>query len=136
MTAVIAEQVVVRCFNSSGTPFFAPFGVLYTKSSSGGGGFPPGRAYGYVHYQPATGVVASFNSAGKANSVSHVGTFPRMGVLPNTVLVTGWHVGAGFCTLNSLWATTPPAVLVGDVTCYTAAGVPGVGRSLISYSTG
>ena len=256
-----AEQVVVRCFKSSGTPFFAPFVVLYTKSSSSGA-LPPGRAYGYVHYQPVTGVVASFNSAGKANSVSHAGTglwvvrmpgfgstvqtggvqvtavdsagpakctlslwlskpseqifdvrcyhpgvaplntgwtisyqrersitggglpgkprlyaytantkpvvvvpyappaplnfnsaggvnkirragtglslvtFPHVGVLPNTVLVTGWHVGAGFCTLNSLWATIPPAVIVRDVTCYTAAGVPGVGRSFISYSTG
>ena len=30
----------------------------------------PGRAYGYVHFQPGPGIVASFNSAGAANTVT------------------------------------------------------------------
>lgn len=256
-----AERVVVRCFHHNGSPVFAPFVVLYTKSSKGA--FPPGRAYGYVHYQPGMGIVARFNSASKANTVSHVATgvwvvkmpglgtavqaggvqvtavnptapakctlglllakpsaqvfqvrcyhpgiapmntgwnisyqrkrsitggglpgkprlyaytantmpllpgpyapaaplnynsagatntitragtglslvtFPGVGVLPNAVLVTGWHIGAGFCNLNTLWATNPgaPVTIVRDVTCYDAAGVHLTARSLISYTS-
>ena len=36
--------------------------------------------------------------------------FPNVGLLPNTVQVSAFRVGAGFCNLNTLWATqtTPP----------------------------
>jgi hypothetical protein len=255
-----SEVVDVACFTHTGAPVFAPFVVLYTKSSSGA--FPPGRAYGYVHFKPATGIVARFNSAGKANTVSHVATgvwvvkmpglgtpvraggvqvtavdpagpakcslgrwvskpteqifevrcyhpgiaplntgwtisyqhrrsitggglpgkprlyaytantspllpgpyappaplnynstgatntiqkagtglslitFPGVGVLPNSVLVTGWHIGPGMCNLNTLWATFPlgPITIVRDVACYNAGGHFINNESLISYT--
>jgi hypothetical protein len=256
-----AEVVTVRCFRHNGTPVFAPFVVMYTKSS--GSAVPAGRAYGYVHFKPSAGIVARFNSAGKNNTVSHVATgvwvvkmpglgtavqaggvqvtavdpvgpakctlgrwvskptvqifevrcyrpgslalntgwtisyqrkraitggglpgtpmlyaytantnplavlpysppaplnhnsaggvntilkagtgqslvtFPRVGVLPDTVLVTGWQIGAGFCNLNSLWSTgsAGPVVLVRDVTCYDASGVNVNNKSLVSYTS-
>jgi hypothetical protein len=253
-----AEVAVVRCFRAGGVPTFTPFTVLYTKSSKGP--FPAGRAYGYVHFTPGLGVVARFNSAGAAdtvtpgatgvwvvalpglgsaaragnvqvtavnaagpakcqvsdwaptpsrqlfrvrcynggttplktgwtlsyqrrraitgvqprffaytfdnkplvagpyapvppavnvNSLSGVNTiraagtglrlvqFPRVGVLPNTVLVTPFNVGAGFCNLITLWATNPgtASVTVRDVACYSAAGNPRSHASLITYTS-
>jgi hypothetical protein len=61
------EAAVVRCFKPGGGPVFVPFSITFAASSKGP--FPAGRAYGYVHYQPATGIVASFNSSGGTNQV-------------------------------------------------------------------
>jgi Tol biopolymer transport system component len=41
---------------------------MFTASTKGA--FPAGRAYGYVHFQPGPGIVASFNSSGGANTVT------------------------------------------------------------------
>jgi hypothetical protein len=253
----ISEVVVVRCFKAGGVPVFAPFTVLYTKSSKAP--FPPGRAYGYVHFTPGQGIVARFNSAGATNTVTPGATgvwvvampglgsatragnvqvtavdatgpakcqlsdwasaparqllrvrcydggtaplntgwtlsyqrgraitgaqpkrfaytfdnkplsagpyapvppevnfnsasginkirsagaglrlvqFPLVGVLPNTVLVTPFQIGAGFCNLITLWATSAaaPNVTVRDVACYTAAGIGKNHASLITYT--
>jgi hypothetical protein len=252
------EVVVVRCFKAGGAPTFAPFSVLYTKSSKGL--FPAGRGYGYVHFTPGPGIVARFNSAGATNTVTpgatgvwvvampglgsaaragnvqvtavnaagpakcqvsnwassparqlfrvrcynggtaplktgwtltyqrgraitgaqpklfaytfdnqpllagpyapvppavnfnsasgvnnirRAGTglrlvqFPRVGVLPNTVLVTPFHIGAGFCNLITLWATaaSSASVIVRDVACYSPAGKPANHASLITYTS-
>lgn len=69
--AGINEVAVVRCHKAGGAPVFSPFTVLYTTSTKGP--FPAGRAYGYVHFQPAAGIVASFNSVGAANTVTPAG---------------------------------------------------------------
>jgi hypothetical protein len=250
-----SELVFVRCFKAGGGPVFSPFTVLFTTSTKGA--FPSGRAYGYVHFEPGPGVVASFNSAGGANTVvpgptgvwtvkmaglgsavalggiqvtavnpsvpakcelngwgwsaagqvfqvrcfdagstplktgwtlsyqrkravtgaqpkhfaytfdnkpllagpyapapagvnfnslSGVNTirsaggglrlvqFPRVGTLPNTVLVTPFHAGPGFCNLLSPWATAGPAVIVRDVACYTAAGALKNHASMVTYT--
>lgn len=250
------EVVAVRCFRAGGVPVFAPFSVMYTKSSKGP--FPAGRAYGYVHFTPGHGIVARFNSSGSTNTVATVSTgvwvvampglgsakrsgnvqvtavraagpakcqlskwastpgrqlfrvrcynglttplktgwtlsyqrrraitgtqpkrfaytfdnkplaagpyapvppavnfnsasainnirragaglrlvqFPRVGRLPNTVLVSPFRIGAGFCNLLTLWATSASGVTVRDVACYTAAGNPQNHASLITYTS-
>jgi hypothetical protein len=254
----INELAVVRCFKAGGVPTFAPFTVLYTRSSKAP--FPAGRAYGYVHFTPGLGVVARFNSAGATDTVSTAATgvwvvampglgsagragnvqvtavnpagpakcqvsdwastparqlfrvrcynggtaplktgwtlsyqrrraitgaqpksfaytfdnkplvagpyapvppavnvnslsgvntirgagtglrlvqFPRVGVLPSTVLVTPFKIGAGFCNLITLWATNPAlaSVTVRDVACYTPVGTPKNHASLITYTS-
>jgi hypothetical protein len=51
--------------------------------------------------------------------------------------VTGKDVGAGFCNLLTLWATSlsAPIVIVRDVACYDAAGVLQNNQSLVSYTS-
>lgn len=61
------EAAVVRCFKPGGAPVFVPFSINFASSSKGP--FPAARAYGYVHFEPATGIVARFNSAGGSNQV-------------------------------------------------------------------
>jgi hypothetical protein len=257
--AGVNELVVVRCFEATAgppVPIFSPFTVTYSKSSKGA--FPPGRGYGYVHYQPGSGVVARFNSAGGTNTVTSgpvgswtvvmpglgsaaraggvqvtavnpsvpakcelarwlsapagqaflvrcfngtttplktawtltyqhgraitgtqpkhfaytfdnmpliIGTyapvpppvnfsslggvntvsgaggglrlvrFPRVGSLPDNVLVTGFKVGPGFCNLITVWGTFGGNVIVRDVSCYTAAGKLKSQASLITYAS-
>jgi hypothetical protein len=68
------EVVAVRCYRFNGAPVFMPFSITFETSSKGP--IPPGRAFGYLHFEPATGIVASFNSTGAANLV----TTPAPGV--------------------------------------------------------
>jgi hypothetical protein len=69
----VNEAAVVRCFKPGGKPLFVPFSISFASSSKGS--LPAGRAYGYVHFEPApTGIVASFNSAGGSNTVVPVAT--------------------------------------------------------------
>lgn len=256
-TSGTSELVSVRCYKPGGAPVFSPFTVLYTTSTKGP--FPAGRAYGYVHYQPPAGIVATFNSVGAANTVtagppgtwivkmpglgsagwagnvqvtaadpsgaakcaiagwqatpsaqrflvrcynggttplktgwslsyqrgrsifggqpklfaytfnnkpltpgpyaptpppvnfnslSGINTirngggftlvqFPRVGVPQNTVQVSGYKTGPGFCDLLTLWATIASTanVIVRDVQCFTAAGAHKPFGSLITYTS-
>ena len=250
------EVAVVRCYRPGGAPVFVPFAVTFGQSSPGP--FPPGHAYGYVHFEPVGGIVTRFNSSGGVNTVtpgpvgswavslpglgsatlagnvqvtavdpakpakcklaawaslparqvlqvhcfdklaapvqtgwtltyqrgravtgtqpklfaytfdskplvpgpyaplplavnfnsqSGVNTirtaglglrlvlFPRVGVTPNTVLVTAFGPGAGFCNLLTTWFTSPAQVIVRDVACYTPAGARQNLASLISYTS-
>src|SRR5690348_3590486 len=61
------EDAAVRCFKPGGAPVFVPFSITFATSSKGP--FPAGPAYGYVHFEPGSGLAASFNSAGGSNSV-------------------------------------------------------------------
>ncbi|HVB45781.1 MAG TPA: hypothetical protein VNF47_24160 [Streptosporangiaceae bacterium] len=92
----LSEVVVVRCYKApGGTPVFSPFTVLYTTSSKAP--FPGGRAYGYIRYQPGSGVIARFNSAGAVNTVTPgpVGVWlVRMPGLGSTTLAGGVQVTA------------------------------------------
>ncbi|HXL16674.1 MAG TPA: hypothetical protein VN961_04040 [Streptosporangiaceae bacterium] len=57
-----------------------------------------------------------------------------MGLLPNTVLLTPFHVGPGFCNLVTLWATPTPSVTVRDVACFTAPGTLKSQASMVTYT--
>ncbi len=250
------EIAAVRCYRPGGAPLFVPFMVTFSQSSTGS--FPPGRAYGYVHFEPAQGIVTRFNSSGGVNTVTPgavgswvvslpglgstgpsgnvqvtavnpaqpakcklaawaslpgrqvllvhcfdklstplktgwtltyqrgraiTGTqpklfaytfdntplapgpyapvpaavnfnslggvntvrtaglglrfvlFPRVGLAPNTVLVTAFGPGPGFCNLLTLWFTSPAQVIVRDVACYTSLGARQNQASLITYTS-
>ena len=83
----------------------------------------------------------NFNSASAVNTLLRAGTglrlasFPQIGQLPNTVLVTPVQAGPGFCNLLTIWGTAPPNVTVRDVTCYTATGTHGQPQSMITYTS-
>jgi hypothetical protein len=64
-------------------------------------------------------------------------TFPRVGVLQNTVQVSSFKVGPGFCNLNTTWATVPSSatVIVRDVVCWTAAGLMKPSASFVTYTS-
>jgi hypothetical protein len=85
----------------------------------------------------------NFNSLAGVNTVRTAGLglrlvlFPRVGLMPDNVLVTAFNVGPGFCNLLAPWATTAagPQVIVRDVACYTAAGKLKNQASFVTYAT-
>jgi len=97
----------------------------------------PANAGLYAPVPPAV----NFNSAGAVNTLLRAGgglrlaSFPQIGRLPNTVLVTPVQSGPGFCNLNTLSATAPPNVTIRDVTCYTATGIHANQKSMITYAS-
>lgn len=126
------EVAIVRCFRASAgpaVPVFAPFAVMFTRSSKGP--FPAGRAYGYVHFQPGAGVVARFNSAGAVNTVTPgpVGvwlvTMPGLGsaVQSGGVQVTAVDpAGPTKCELSG-WASSASRQRF-QVRCYNGMATP------------
>jgi hypothetical protein len=123
------EVVVVRCYKPGGAPTFAPFTVAYSHSSKGP--VPPGRGYGYVHYSPALGVVARFNSAGGVNTVTTLAPGIWRVRLPG--LGSAGHAGnvqltavnpavPAKCEVGG-WASAPGQQIV-EVRCYNSLATP------------
>jgi hypothetical protein len=124
-----AEVVVVRCYRPGGVPVFSPFTVLYSRSSAGF--VPAGRGYGYAYFRPGHGLVARFNSAGAADTVTAAGpgawklSMPGLGSakLSGSVQVTAVNpVKPAKCQLSG-WASTP-ARQVFRISCYGAGTAP------------
>jgi hypothetical protein len=148
-SAASGQTFQVRCYDSGSTPLSTGWALTYQRGRAVMGTQPKLFAYTFDNKPTAAGPYApvpppvNFNSAGGTNTIQSAGTglrlvtFPSVGVLPNTVLVTGFAVGPGFCNLNTLWATTAgaPQVIVRDVACYTSAGVLKSQPSLITYSS-
>jgi hypothetical protein len=132
------EIVVVRCFRAGGVPTFAPFTVLFTKSS--GAPVPPGRAYGYVHFTPGQGVVARFNSAGANNTVTPGATGVWVVAMPglgsagragNVQVTAVRSAGPAKCQLSN-W-TSAPARQLFRVRCYNGGTTPLTTGWTLSY---
>jgi hypothetical protein len=145
----LGQVFVVRCYNAGSAPLNTGWTLSYQRARAITG--RQGKLFAYTvntqpllpgPYVPAPPSI-NFNSVSATNSITRAGTglslvkFPGVGVLPNTVLVTGFNVGPGFCNLLTLWATTAgaPIVLVRDVACYTAAGALKSQQSLITYTS-
>jgi len=148
-TPAPARQVIeVRCFNSTTAPLKTGWTLTYQRSRAVTGTQP--KLFGYTFdnkpllagpYAPAPPPV-NLNSAGGTNTAQRAGAglrlviFPRVGMLPDTVLVTPFHAGPGFCNLITPWFTSAARqVTVRDVACYTAAGAPSNQASLITYAS-
>ena len=141
------QVFVVRCFNAGSTPFKTGWTLSYQRGRAITGAQPKQFAYTFDNkpllagpYAPApTGI--NFNSQSGVNTVRSAGAglrfvqFPRVGRLPNTVLVTPFHVGPGFCNLLTLWATAPPDVLIRDVACFKASGTLLSQASMVPYTS-
>jgi hypothetical protein len=145
-TSTPAEQVViVRCYDAAGVPMKSGWTLSYQRGRAITGSRPKHFAYtvnnmplspGYV---PAPAAV-NFNSAAGVNSISNspgvsLVKFPRVGVLPNTVVVTAYGNAPRVCNLNTVWATMAAGVvIVRDVVCYKPTGQRAPAKSFISYA--
>jgi hypothetical protein len=123
------EVVAVRCYRPGGAAVFVPFSITFESSSKGPIG--PGRAFGYVHFEPTSGIVASFNSTGAANHVvaGPVGVWnvalPGLGspTQSGNVQVTAVNAAApAKCEING-WASNA-AAQVFQVRCFNAGVAP------------
>jgi hypothetical protein len=85
----------------------------------------------------------NFNSLGAINTIERSGfgesliQFRRVGILPDTVLVSAASKAARVCNLNTQWVTTPPpisSVIVRDVVCYQVSGVMTPTISFVTYT--
>ena len=136
----------VRCFDAGSTPLKTGWTLSYQRKRAVNGAQPKRFAYTFDNkpllagpYAPAPAGV-NFNSLSGVNAIRSAGgglrlvQFPRVGTLPNTVLVTPFHAGPGFCNLLSPWATAGPTVIVRDVACYTAAGALKNRASMVTYA--
>jgi hypothetical protein len=147
--ASIGQVFQVRCYNALSAPLKTGWTLSYNRARAITGRANKLFAYTFNNkplipgpYAPVPPAV-NFNSVGAINTITKSGTglslvkFPGVGVLPNTVLVSGFKVGPGFCNLLSPWATTvgAPIVLVRDVACYTATGVLKSQPSLVTYTS-
>jgi hypothetical protein len=143
-----ARQLIeVRCYNGLATPLKTGWTLTYQRGRAVTGTQPKHFAYTFDNKPTAAGPYApvppavNFNSAAGINNVRSAGgglrlvTLPRVGALPDTVLVTTVGSGGRFCNLLTRWATTPGSVLVRDVACYTATGVAVNTASLLTYAS-
>jgi hypothetical protein len=146
-TQTATQQVIrVQCYTPLGAPAATGWTLSYQRGRAITGAKPGHFAYTVNNkpllagpYAPAPTAV-NFNSAAGVNTVRRAGTglslvtFPRVGVLPNTVLVSAVATVPRVCNLNTTWATSAGAVIVRDVTCFTTTGVPTATKSFISYT--
>jgi hypothetical protein len=145
--AATGQTFVVRCFNSTTTPMASGWDLTYQVGRAITGTLPANFGYSFDNQPANPGPYApvpppvNFNSAGAVNTLQRAGgglrlaSFPGIGQLQNTVLVTAVGSGPGFCNLNTVWATAPPNVIIRDVTCYNAAGVHTNLRTMITYTS-
>jgi hypothetical protein len=137
----------VRCYGVGSLPLRTGWTLSYQRKRAITGAQPKRFAYAFDNkpfhagpYAPAPAGI-NFNSLGGVNTVRSAGAglrlvgFPRVGNLPDTVLVTQFTGGPGFCNLNSLWATPTPGVTVRDVACYSPAGTRKNRASLVTYTS-
>jgi len=141
------QSFVVRCYNATTIPLSTGWTLTYQVGRAVTGTKPSFFGYSYDNqpanpgpYAPVPPAV-NFNSAGATNTLLRAGaglrlaSFPQVGQLPNTVLVTPVQAGPSFCNLNTLWGTAPPNVTIRDVTCYNAAGTRANRRAMITYTS-
>ena len=141
------QSFVVRCYDATTNPLSTGWNLTYQVRRAVTGTKPMFFGYSYDNqpanpgpYAPVPPAV-NFNSAGATNTLLRAGTglrlasFPGIGQLPNTVVVTPVRAGPSFCNLNTLWATAPPNVTVRDVTCYTPTGVMANRQFMITYTS-
>ncbi len=145
--ATPSEQIIqVRCYNAAGVPTPSGWTLTYQRGRAITGARPARFAY-TVNNQPLVSLYTpapagvNFNSLAAVNTVHNsaardIVTMPRVGTLPNTVLVTAQTAGviARVCNLNELWVTAA-AVTVRDVVCYTTSGAMTPAESFTTYTS-
>jgi hypothetical protein len=129
LSGSVGLQADVSCFGFSGTVQSALFDLAVTRPTA-----PPHGVFDYAFMYAPTGnhVLAGFqyNSAGKKNSVRHLGTGryqitfggPRSKGVQGAVKVTPYGNSAGDC-ITAGWHGSNAGEIV-DVDCYGTAGSP------------
>jgi hypothetical protein len=131
-------EVTVLCSNNAGDPTTLDFDLLVTAPV-----LRPAGVFDDVRVGPGTTVVSQFNSAGKHNSVSHLGpgvydiTMPGSGTAGNdkgTVKVSYATDEPGNCQIGS-WTATKKAQKI-NVRCFDGKGNPTDEDFLVTYVRG
>ncbi len=143
------QVVIVRCWTATGKPAKSGWDLSYQRGRAITGAKPKLFAYTlnnmlvpgpYAPTPPAVNV----NTGGGLNIIRNspgvsLVTLPRVGIFPNTVLVTAASSAARVCNLNTVWATVPPPgprlVTVRDVVCYKVTGAITPVKWFLSYTT-
>ncbi|MFD0747142.1 hypothetical protein ACFQ1L_39030 [Phytohabitans flavus] len=124
------EVVYVRCYTVGGAPVDTPFSAVFASSSP-----PDGLAgrYGYVHSNPAGGIISQYNSSLLANSVTPLGPpgqyhvrLPGLGTfgpVDGSVQVTAADPNIGAHCEVAKWASNPGGQDV-IVLCFDGVGTP------------
>jgi hypothetical protein len=146
-TSLPSEQdLLVRCYDNLASPLDTGWNLSYQRGRAVTGTQPTAFGYTFDNNPLAIGPYApvppavNFNSLAGINTIRAAGlglrlvVFPRIGVLPNTVLVTAFGPNPDFCNMLTIWGTGGGQVLVRDVACYTAAGARQPQASLITYT--
>ncbi len=143
------QVITVRCFTAAGKPVKTGWDLSYQRGRAITGAKPKLYAYTLNNKPTVAGPYApappgvNVSSVGATNTIRRSGfgewlvTFPHVGILPNTVLVTGASSVARVCNLNTIWATSPGpgAVTVRDVVCYQVTGAMVPSKSFVSYTS-
>ena len=149
----LSKQVItVRCYNPAGKPLKTGWNLSYQRGRAITGGRPKLFAYTLSTkplvagpYAPAPPAV-NVNTGTGVNTIRRSGggewlvSLPRVGVLPNTVLVSAASSKPRVCNLNTTWATilAPTGagiVTIRDVVCYKITGGMVPLRWFLSYTT-
>jgi hypothetical protein len=143
------QSITVRCFSAIGAPLKTGWNLTYQRGRAITGARPKQFAYTLNNkpliagpYTPVPPGV-NFNSLGAINTIKRSGfgesliQFRRVGILPDTVLVSAASKAARVCNLNTQWVTTLPptsSVIVRDVVCYQVSGVMTPTISFVTYT--
>jgi hypothetical protein len=139
------QVIIVRCYTAGGVPHSSGWTLTYQRSRAITGARPRHFAYTVNNkplvpsYAPVPPAV-NLNSAGGTNTISNGGPFalvrfPRVGSLPDAVLVTAFSTVARVCNLLTVWGTFGGNVLVRDVVCYQPSGPMAPTRSFTTYTS-
>jgi hypothetical protein len=146
------QVIIVRCYTAFGKPLKTGWNLSYQRGRAITGAKPKLFAYTLNNkplvpgpYAPLPAAV-NVNTGGGLNKITRSGlgewlvSLPRVGILPNTVLVTAASSVARVCNLNTPWATIlppiPPGnVIVRDVVCYKVTGAMDPVKWFLSYTT-
>jgi hypothetical protein len=147
-----AQVIKVRCYDAAGNPVKTGWNLSYQRGRAITGAKPKLFAYTLNNkplvagpYTPVPPTV-NLNSGAGVNTIRRSGTgewlvtFPKVGLLPNTVFVTAAAGVARVCNLNTVWATMlaptgPGTVTIRDVVCYLVNGSMVPADSFITYTT-
>jgi hypothetical protein len=124
------ELVYVRCYRVGVGPVDTPFSAVFASSSPPDG--LPGR-YGYVHVDPAGGIVSQYNSSLAANIVTpssspgqYTVRLPGLGTpgaVDGSLQVTAAHPSIGARCSVARWASDPSGQTA-LVYCFNSSGLP------------
>jgi hypothetical protein len=141
------QDLVVRCYDQLASLLNTGWSLSYQRGRAITGTQPAAFAYTFDNLPLVIGPYAPLPPAINLNSLAGINTiraagpglrlvvFPRVGVLPNTVIVTAFGPNPDFCNMLTIWGTAGGQVLVRDVACYTALGARQAQASLTTYTS-
>ncbi|MDQ7904589.1 hypothetical protein RB614_08635 [Phytohabitans sp. ZYX-F-186] len=143
------QDVLVFCFDGTGTPFDTGFTLSYQLERSLFGPAYPPKFFGYIWNMPpppapnpgppATNFNSQLGPGANGLAASGLGLtlvgFRGLAQRPDTVQVSTSGQRGEFCNLQAPWSYSGTTVLVRNVACYTPAGARVDTGSFTSYNS-